>query len=239
MNINKSDGWIKLHKKIIFSDLVNDHNAFRLFTFVLLMAHHEDNQGSVRFNGKQVYLKKGQLSMSRKELADKIQLSPSTTRNALNRLKEDSRVDIKSDNKTSIITICKWSEYQYREDSERTAKRTTRGQREDSRPLSQKNKEIKNIVSKDTRSVSKLYYDYLKKYRVPITNHNVLRNKIKEMEKLHGIDWCVRYLNFMLNEYEQVDVKYKPEINDALDLFRKAKNIETRLIKEKEKERIY
>lgn len=94
-------------------------------------------------------------------------------------------------------------------------------------------------TAKADNEVSKLYYQYLKKYSIPVLNHTVLRAKITELEKLRGREWCIRYLTFMLNNYAEIDIRYKPEINDALDLYRKSKSIETAMNKQMQAGVIY
>lgn len=94
-------------------------------------------------------------------------------------------------------------------------------------------------TAKADNEVSKLYYQYLKKYSIPVLNHTVLKAKIAELEKLRGTEWCVRYLTFMLDHYEFADFRYKPEINDALDLYRKSKSIETAMSKQLEIGKVY
>jgi hypothetical protein len=242
MNVNTTDHWVKLYDKLIYTDLWRDNNAWRVFTVCLLCAHYEDDFASVRFKGKQFYLKAGQFSATRSELAKLCRLTEANTKNAILRLKMDNRITGETSNRTTIFTVVNWKKYQGNgqpdtqqpdppESGERTAQQGVK-----------RNKEIKKkdiIVSKDTSIVAKLYYEYLKKYRIPVTNHNTLRLKIKELETVNGTEWSVRYLTFMLEEYEMLDFKYKPEINDALDLFRKSRSIEEKVKKLKESEEVY
>ncbi len=112
MNINRSDGWIKLHKKVMYSSVFQDENGWRLFSILLLMAHHEDNYASIRFRGKQRHLKAGQLSATRAELADFLDWPASRIRDTLYRLQADNQISIETDNHKTIISICNWSKYQ-------------------------------------------------------------------------------------------------------------------------------
>lgn len=168
MNINKSDGWVKIHRTLTNHHIAHNTNSLAVFTLLISWAHHEDNNGSVRINGKQSHLKRGQLVVSRSEIAEHFKLPSSTVRNTLERLKEDGMIKISTDKQKSIITICNYAKYQGDEDRTRprttkgqaegqvnssvkteqedkgvVAERTTRGQREDNVNLSQKNKEIK------------------------------------------------------------------------------------------------
>lgn len=112
MNINRSDGWVKLHKKILFSNLIQDQVSLHLFITLLLMAHHEESFASIRFKGKQRYLKPGELSISKVELADYLECPTTRVKNALNRLKLDNRIEVETDNHKTIIRICNWDKYQ-------------------------------------------------------------------------------------------------------------------------------
>jgi DNA-binding transcriptional regulator YhcF (GntR family) len=161
MKINTTDGRVWLYRRTIHSSLWQDVHGAMLFLTLLQMAHHEDNVGSVRMRGKQRPLKKGQLVISRNELSEFLGWPASTVRNALNRLKEDKRVDSESDKQKTIITICNWEKYQVKQDKAEDKKqdndRTTSGQRQDNVNLSQKkttSKEVKNTVSKDTGAIA-------------------------------------------------------------------------------------
>lgn len=127
VNVNKSNGFIKLHRDLINSDLWSDMNAMNVFIRLICYAHHSDNNGSIKLNGKQVYIKRGQLSISRNELATVLNMPPSTIRNVLTRLQRDNRLDIKSDNRTSLITILNYGKYQDREDNQRDNQRDNNG----------------------------------------------------------------------------------------------------------------
>lgn len=189
MIINRSDGFIKLHKRILNSSLQHDNNAFIVFVTLLLMAHHKDNQGSIRLNKKQVSVNRGQLVISRNELARYLNMKPSTIRNTLGRLQVDNRVDIQSDKHNSLITICKWEEYQGREDKAEDIKRTTGGQLEDNTPLSQKNKErrIKKKTYSDFEYLEPELTEFVKMRKLikkPMTDEAIKR-LVARLTKLH------------------------------------------------------
>ncbi len=83
MNINRTPGWVKIYKSAMYSDIYQDINAWRVFTTMLLLAHHKDNQGSVKISGKQIPVNRGQFVISRSELAYFVGLPDSTIRNAI------------------------------------------------------------------------------------------------------------------------------------------------------------
>ena len=228
MNINKTDGWVKLHKSIMNSDLWRDKNAFMVFTTMLLMAHHEDNQGSIRFNGKQEYLKKGQFEISRSELSELLGMSPSTVRNAVERLKQDSRVDSKSDNHKTVYTICNWSKYQSTDDNNRTAKRTTTGQPLDNRPLSQKNKEVKNnstnvlLAKPGNEEINKMFDYWENRLGYPITSKTTLnRRAAYNLHRKYKDDVYKLIDGVAMAQGE----KFAPQISDFSELQSKLNNL--------------
>jgi len=215
-------GWVKLHRQVIDNDIFrHDLTAWHVFEVLLLICNS----------------KTGKWSGGRFQLSDLCETNPSTTYKALKRLENAKMVTLSSNNKFTVVYICKWSEFQQSGNSSGNNKVTTKEQQ--SNTLTRNRSRNKNIVSKDTSVVSKLYYEYLKKYRIPVLNHNTLRLKIKELEDTNGTEWSIRYLTFMLEQYENLDMKYKPEINDALDLFKKSKSIEEKLKKLKQSEEIY
>lgn len=116
MNINRSDGWVKLHKKTLHSILFEDDAGYRLFSALLMMAHHKANFASVRFNGKQVYLEPGELSASRSELEALLHWKKDKAKDVLARLIKHGYITSRTDKHTTIITICNWSKYQNVED---------------------------------------------------------------------------------------------------------------------------
>lgn len=146
MNINRSDGYIKLHRLLNFSDLAEDPTAFSVFTRMLLMAHHEDDFTSIRYAGKQTYLKRGEFSASVSELAEFFNLPVISIRRAIEHLENAKRLSKRTDRQKTIFTICNYSKYQD-VPSEVRANERANGRANDRAnvPDAKRNKEIKNI----------------------------------------------------------------------------------------------
>lgn len=98
--------YIKLHRKILDWEWYTDANTYRLFTHLLYKANFK----SSRWMG--IDILPGQLVIGRKELAKEIKLSEQEIRTSLSKLKSTSEITIKSTNKFSVVTICKWEDYQ-------------------------------------------------------------------------------------------------------------------------------
>lgn len=111
-------GWIKAHRKITKNYVYqHDPTAWRIFFHLLLTV---DRKTGIRILG-------------RNQLATELKgLKPTTIYQALKRLNDEHQmVDIKSDNKKSTISICKWEDYQVSIDNAVDNKMTTNRQQND------------------------------------------------------------------------------------------------------------
>lgn len=69
--------------------------------------------------------------------------------------------------------------------------------------------------------ISKLYYDAVKALDLPIRNHNTVRSKIAEMAREKDKDRIIKYLEFISGQYKTLEWDYKPDMNEALDIYAK------------------
>ena len=100
------EGWIKLHRKITEWDWYNDANTFRLFIHLLLMA----NSKEAKWRG--IIIKRGEYLTGRKALADELKLGEQEIRTSLKHLEDTQEIVIQPTNRFSIISICKYEDYQ-------------------------------------------------------------------------------------------------------------------------------
>lgn len=166
MNINRSDGWVKLHKSMLNSSLWQSKNGLFVFTTFLLLAHHKDNMGSVRFKGKQRHLKKGEFAATITELSKYLSIPRSTLRVSLSRLQTDQHIDQQTDNHITVFRICNWEKYQAQDSQPSANQVPTKYQPSANRPLSPKNKEgrIKNTIKSKPDGVQPLYEWYISQF---------------------------------------------------------------------------
>lgn len=101
-----SQGWIKLHRKLIDWGWFKNPDIAHLFVYLILKANHKDGS----WQGIQV--KKGQLLTGRKRLSEETGLSEQKIRTCLSRLKSTSDITIESTSKYSLITVCNYKTYQ-------------------------------------------------------------------------------------------------------------------------------
>lgn len=98
--------YIKLDRGICDWEWFTDANTLKVWIYLLTNARFTDG------SWKGIPVKKGQLIIGRKALADRLKMTESEVRTCLKHLKKTQEITIKSTNKNSLITIVKWGFYQ-------------------------------------------------------------------------------------------------------------------------------
>lgn len=149
-------GWIKLHRKLLTSDIFQNEKLLKVFIYCLTKATHDDYQQ--RVGKKTVDLKPGQFVFGRRKAALELNMSESTVRDYMKVLTDDNVITVSPTNKYSIVTIVNWAVYQSKEDDDRQQKhqqddnkKTAKGQQNDT------NKNIKNIKKSSRARVFQIY----------------------------------------------------------------------------------
>ena len=142
--------FIKLDRKILKWEWFDDSKMVHLFIYLLLKANHKDAKW------KGILIKRGQLLTGRSKLASTTGLSEMQVRTCLKKLKITNEITIKTTNRNSIITICKYDVYQENKiksnqpDNQQNDQKITTKQPTDNQPDNQQittnknNKEYKN-----------------------------------------------------------------------------------------------
>lgn len=99
-------GWIKLHRKFLEWEWYHDIPCKVLAIHYLLSANFEDK----KWNG--IMVKRGQFCFSLASLSSSLGLSVKNIRTANKKLSDCGFCGIQSTNKYSIVTICKYENYQ-------------------------------------------------------------------------------------------------------------------------------
>lgn len=148
-------GWIKIHRKIVDNPIYKNSELFHLFVHCLVRANHKPTR--LLFNKQEIILKTGQFVTGRYELAKEVRQSPKSVYNRLQILRNLGILDIKTNNKFSLITVIKYSTYQdgKNESGQQNGqpednKRTTNGQQMDT---DKNNKNIKNDKNDKKRTL--------------------------------------------------------------------------------------
>lgn len=103
-------GFVKLWRKALDNNLIKNHKAWALFSYLLLTADCREH--TTLMNGCTVELKAGEVVTGRKILSAALGLSEKEIRTALSILEKLKIVAIKRASKYSIVSLINWAAYQ-------------------------------------------------------------------------------------------------------------------------------
>ena len=103
-------GWIKLHRIAMDGPIWQNKNLWRVFSWCMMKASHKKHVQMVGLT--KVELDPGQFIFGRDAASRETGLPPSTVWTSMQWLKSNNTIDIKSDNKKSVVTLVNWALYQ-------------------------------------------------------------------------------------------------------------------------------
>lgn len=133
-------GWIKIHRSILNHWLYNEDRVFsrlEAWNDILLTVNYVDKQAMIK--GKLYTIKRGESILSFESWAKRWNWDKTKVRRFLKLLESDAMVVIKSDNKTTHLTVCNYELYQ----DERNADETQTKRKRNTRDTNIRNKENK------------------------------------------------------------------------------------------------
>ncbi len=104
--MNESNGFIKLHRRILKWEWYQEANVFRVFLHLMLKANHSP----ARWQG--IEIQAGQLVTSYRHIADELKLSPDTVHRAVKKLVSTGEIEICPNAKNTIVTLKNYYLYQ-------------------------------------------------------------------------------------------------------------------------------
>lgn len=140
--IKMKKGWVKIHRKMMDSDLWISEKFTRGQAWIdlILLANHK--KGFIRARGVKIDVERGQVGHSVVALSKRWGWSRGKTTRFLNELESEQQIEQQKNNISSLITVSNYEEYQVND----TADDTTNGQQTDSKQYTNKNdKNKKNI----------------------------------------------------------------------------------------------
>jgi len=203
-------GYIKLWRKSLDSGLIQNHNAWILWTYCLLKSNHKkDFKKVVGF--QEILLQPGQFIFGRKRAAEETGLSEQQIRTCLSFLKKCKNLTIKSTNKFSIISIINWGCYQHTENknNQQSNQQVTSSQPASNHKQEQKNRRTEEEQIDEPKKpgsssaicpqikIRKLYNSILPELpEVKSTNRTVeamVRKRWREDNKRQSLGWWHNY----------------------------------------------
>jgi hypothetical protein len=156
--MDKSDGGIKLYRMILESKVFANEKMLKIWIWCLCKAAHKDHFFPLK-TGKgtiTIDLLKGQFVFGRFAAAKELKISGSTVWRILQKFASDeykNMIALKTDNQYTIITICKWAEYQdgfFKGGQPTDNQRTTNGQPTDTYNNVNNVNKVNNVEAKAT-----------------------------------------------------------------------------------------
>lgn len=196
----KSNGYVKLHRQIFKWKHYCDPVTFRVFIHLLLNC----NFAPTNYNG--IELQPGQTITSIRKLAAELKLSERQIRTSFERLLATHEMTHFPTHRYTIITICKWEEYQPTDSPERHTERHTKRQH---------NKNIYINIE-----------DRAQFYEAEINGAEAVLNSYKQTDLLSDVDYISDYkkmvdliktLDSVLRIEKQISFeKFIPISNEAI-----------------------
>lgn len=178
-----TEGWIKLHRALLYSDIFDNEKLLKIFIWCILKATHSYHEQIV---GRQIVkLNSGEFVFGRKKAANELGYSESTLWSYMQLLESKGTICIKSTNKFSIITVVNWNLYQSSNQLSNNKKTIKKQQSDTNKNV---NKENINIYD-ETNEI----YIIAKEYVELIRKHNPTFNQPDLQLWSHQIDNLIKY----------------------------------------------
>ncbi len=114
---NKKTGFVKLYRSMLDNPICcQDTEYFAIWIYLLL--HATPTEKHVLFRGKKILLYPGQLIITRKEISEFLNISEAKIQRVLVKLTDETQISQQMSNRSRLISIINWGEYQQKEQIE-------------------------------------------------------------------------------------------------------------------------
>lgn len=158
-----SGGWIRLHRALLSSPVFENPTMLKVWVWCLLKASHSHHEQVVGL--QKVPLNPGQFVTGRRSASVELGISESTFWRTAKTLAKCKNINIKSNNKYSVITVVKWEDFQNGSrnlDSNLDNRWTADGQQMDTNKNVKKGKNVKPKPSCDLAITDEGGFDAVK-----------------------------------------------------------------------------
>lgn len=139
------DGWFKMHRKIIESPVFDNPEALKLWVWILSKASHKEH--TLMVGNKTVTVKAGELVFGRRIAARALRMTESKVYRLLKTIENSGMIEVKPNNKFSVINVVNWGFYQGTDGSKRTTnEQQTNNSRTTKEQQTNTNKNVKECI---------------------------------------------------------------------------------------------
>lgn len=176
-----NNGWVKLHRRIMGSSVWNNPRLLKVWIWCLLKASHKSH--TVLVGNTPVELLPGQFIFGRNEAAEELKINPSTLYKDMQLLKKMKNLDIKSNNKFSVVSVENWGLYQSMDDEVEQVKEQQRNNNVTTKEQQRNtNKNVKNEKNDNNDSYSLNTRCEVKEESEPVDNFAPWNKRVKLTE---------------------------------------------------------
>lgn len=220
-----NEGFILLSRAILDSDVFASQKLLKIWIWCLCKANFKDRSIPLKIGKGEtiIRVKRGSFIFGRFKAEEELFIDGSTVYKSMNKLKEMNMINIESNNQYSIVTICKYDEYQQSDNYKVTTKgqpkdnqRTTKEQPSNTTKNANKdNNDKKDINERKAEFKNSLHPLFLNEndlndFYLYWTEHGINDKKMRwEKEKSFGIErrvttWMKKKIEFNKNKNEKL-----------------------------------
>lgn len=229
-----------IFRSLLSSKQFKNEKCLKVWIWCLLKA--TDNDFVAMVGRQEVPLKRGQFIFGRIDASEELSMSQSTVWFWMKFLQEDGSINIKSNNKFSIISLSNIAKWDNILDSLLNNKKTTKRQQKDTYNKDNKEKKENNntdtkvSLAKPTGELQELI-DFSKEKNFPIQGTiKINRYNASNLLKKFGLE---KSKKLVLAAVDCRGKPYAPQVNDFIQLYRKCGDLVNFYTKEKNEKRGY
>lgn len=144
-------GYIKLHRQLLDSYQFSNPNNLKIWIWMLLKATHKPRITSIKVSKgyTDVNLERGQFVFGRNKAESELTIDASMIYRVIKYFEKDGSITVKSNNQYSIITICKYDDYNSKDENDEqpvNSQRTADEQPVNTDKKDKKGKNVKEVI---------------------------------------------------------------------------------------------
>ncbi len=175
-------GWIKIHRKMLDWEWFTEANTAHFFQYCLLSANTTDRVW------RGITIERGSFISSLPNMSEQTGLTIRSIRTAISRLISTHELTCETTHKYTKITVCKYEQYQYIEESKRQSKRHTERQTNDRQTTCKRHANdtnIRIIEGKEDKEEKNISFSYEKESEIEISRPKKKKYTAEET-KMHS-----------------------------------------------------
>lgn len=192
-----STGFIKLNRDILDSYVFAHPTALKIWIWLLLKARWKDGFSTIDVGNRSlvVEVKRGQMIFGRFKAEQSLDIDGSTIYKWMQKFQDNELINIDSNNRYSIITVCEYDSYDadnFTKEQQESSNVTARGQQEDSNVTHKK--KVNKVNKENNKHIMSGEPDNAH-LEINAVESVSLQTATKELSDNEKADWVIQFLN--------------------------------------------